>query len=102
MTILIDDTLATAFMTMPIREGWVEGGAGIEIRAGLPAASHSAVAATASFRIDPTFTSLARRLDQSSLAPGIGGTGCGGTSVSVSCTSTCPRATWLRLRLYVK
>lgn len=29
----------------------------------------------------------------------IGGTGCGGASASVSCTSTSPRPTWLRLRL---
>ena len=38
MTILIDDALATAFLTMPLREGWLEGAAGIEIRAGLAAA----------------------------------------------------------------
>jgi hypothetical protein len=37
MTILIDDTLATAFLTMPVREGWVEDAGGIAIRAGLSA-----------------------------------------------------------------
>jgi hypothetical protein len=37
MTILIDDTLATAFLTMPIREGWLEDAADIEIRPGLAA-----------------------------------------------------------------
>lgn len=42
MTILIDDTLATAFLTIPVREGWVEGAAGIEIRAGLTAADVTA------------------------------------------------------------
>ncbi len=42
MTILIDDALATAFLTMPVREGWVDDGAGIEIRAGLTAADVTA------------------------------------------------------------
>lgn len=37
MTILVDDTLATAFLTMPIREGWVGDGRGIEIRRDLGA-----------------------------------------------------------------
>jgi hypothetical protein len=37
MTILIDDTLATTFLTTPVREGWVEA-AGVEMRAGLTAA----------------------------------------------------------------
>jgi hypothetical protein len=37
MTILIDDTLATAFLTLPIREGWIEDAGGFEIRPGLRA-----------------------------------------------------------------
>lgn len=42
MTILIDDALATAFLTMPIREGWIDDASGVEIRAGLTAADVSA------------------------------------------------------------
>lgn len=38
MTILIDDTTATTFLTTPVREGWLEGDAPIEVRANLRAA----------------------------------------------------------------
>ncbi|HEV2129228.1 MAG TPA: MqnA/MqnD/SBP family protein [Thermomicrobiales bacterium] len=38
MTILIDDTTATAFLTAPVREGWFEGDPPIEVRADLRAA----------------------------------------------------------------
>lgn len=38
MTILIDDSTATAFLTTPAREGWLMGHTGFEIRAGLRAA----------------------------------------------------------------
>ena len=42
MTVLIDDALATTFLTMPIREGWIDDVSGIEIRAGLTAADVTA------------------------------------------------------------
>jgi hypothetical protein len=38
MTILIDDSTATAFLAMPAREGWIEENTALEVRAGLRAA----------------------------------------------------------------
>lgn len=37
MTVLIDDTMATAFLTTPVREGWLESSPAIEARPGLRA-----------------------------------------------------------------
>jgi hypothetical protein len=38
MTVLIDDTLATMFLTIPLREGWIEPPKPVELRIGLAAA----------------------------------------------------------------
>jgi hypothetical protein len=38
MTVLIDDTLATMFLTIPLREGWIEPPMPVELRTGLTAA----------------------------------------------------------------
>jgi hypothetical protein len=42
MTILIDDALATAFLTLPVREGWIDDSGGVEIRENLSAVDVSA------------------------------------------------------------
>lgn len=41
MTVFIDDVLATAFLTTPVREGWIDDASSIQVKAGLSAADVS-------------------------------------------------------------